>query len=234
MIHASQLRIQPRYQLPQPYELSPEQLAHRAPSTFAVKAHEGTSDRYCFFPTGPVVEALRESGWSPVTVQEQRTREEGRRGFQKHLVRFQRRSELNTTPLGDSRIELVLMNSHDGGCAFRLFAGVFRIVCTNGLIVADATYGAVSIRHTRRTVDEIITASQKIAGESDQIGQRIESFRQRMLGDEEKLDFATRALTLRYESAAEAPVYPAKLLEPVRTEDVGNSLWSTLNCCQLC
>lgn len=216
------------------FELSREELSHRAPSAFAEKAHEATTERYSFFPTSSVVEALRESGWAPVITQEQRTREEGRRGFQKHLVRFHRRTELNTTPLGDSRLELVLMNSHDGGCAFRLFAGVFRVVCTNGLIVADATYGAVSIRHTHRTVDEVITASQKIAGDSDQIGTRIESFRQRPLTDEQRLDFATRALTLRYESVEQAPVYPSVILQPNRAADQGNSLWQTFNVTRLC
>lgn len=213
-------------------ELSREELTARVPSAFAAKAHEATTERYSFFPTATVIDALRESGWAPVSVQEQTAREEGRKGFQKHLVRFHRRSELNTTPLGDSRIELVMMNSHDGGCAFRLYAGVFRQVCTNGLIVSDATFSAVSVRHTHRTVDEVITVSQKIAGNSDQIGSHIESFRQRTLTDEEKLNFASRALALRYDSVEESPVYPAKLLEPVRSADYGNSLWQTFNVVQ--
>lgn len=213
-------------------ELSREELSERVPSAFAARAHEATTDRYAFFPTANVIEALRESGWAPVSVQEQFTREEGRKGFQKHLVRFHRRSEINTTPLGDSRIELVMMNSHDGGCAFRLYAGVFRQVCSNGLVVSDATYGAVSIRHTHRTVDEVITTSQKIAGDSGKIGDSIESFRQRTLTDEEKQDFASRALTLRYGSVEESPVYPARLLEPARAADQGHSLWQTFNVVQ--
>ncbi len=213
-------------------ELSREELSARVPSAFAEKAHEDTTSRYSFFPTATVIEALRDSGWAPVSVQEQTAREEGRKGFQKHLVRFHRRSEINTTPLGDSRIELVMMNSHDGGCAFRLYAGVFRQVCSNGLVVSDATYGAVSIRHTHRTIEEVITTSQKIAGDSGRIGDSIESFRQRTLTDEEKLNFASRALTLRYDSVEESPVYPAKLLEPVRLADQGNSLWQTFNVVQ--
>lgn len=213
-------------------ELSREELASWVPSAFAAKAHATTTSRYSFFPTANVIEALRDSGWAPVSVQEQTTRQEDRRGFQKHLVRFHRRGEIGTTPLGDSRIELVLMNSHDGGCAFRLFAGVFRVVCTNGLIVADATYGSVSIRHSHRTVDEVITASQKIAGDSSRIGDSIESFRQRTLTEEERLAFASRALALRYDSVEESPVYPSTLLIPMRTADYGNSLWNTFNVIQ--
>jgi len=213
-------------------ELSREQLMSETPSAYAEQAYTGTSDRYSFFPTDTVIEALRETGWAPVIAQEQRARNQDRFGFQKHLIRFHRREELGRAVLHDSRLELVLMNSHDGGCAFRLYAGVFRLVCSNGLVVADASYGAVSIRHTRRTVDEVIAASQGIAGDSDRIGSHIESFRQRTLTEEERNDIAARALGLRYETVEEAPVRPSFLLQPRRVEDRGNSLWQTFNVIQ--
>jgi hypothetical protein len=53
-----------------------------------------------------------------------------------------------------------------------------------------------------------------------------------MFSDEERTDFATRALALRYDTAAEAPVRPAFLLEPKRSEDRGHSLWQTFNVVQ--
>ena len=213
-------------------ELSREQLVQHVPSAYADKAFSGTSSRYAFFPTDTVVDALRESGWAPVVAQQQRARAEDRFGFQKHLIRFHRREELGRAVLHDSRLELVLMNSHDGGCAFRLFAGVFRLVCSNGLVVSEASFGAISIRHTRRTVEQVVDASQKIAHNSHGIGSRIEGFRQRILSEAERTDFASRALALRYDSAAEAPVRPAFLLEPKRVEDRGPSLWQTFNVVQ--
>jgi hypothetical protein len=148
------------------------------------------------------------------------------------MIRFHRREELGRAVLHDSRLELVLMNSHDGGCAFRIFAGVFRLVCSNGLVVSDASYGAISIRHTRKTVDQVITASQGIAGHSDRIGESIAAFRQRQLSDAERNDFAARALTLRYDSLEAAPVRPSFLLEAKRREDSGASLWQAFNTVQ--
>jgi hypothetical protein len=213
-------------------ELSREQLTQHVPSAYAERAFSGTSERYAFFSTDTVVEALRESGWAPVIAQEQRARAEERFGFQKHLIRFHRREELGRAVLHDSRLELVLMNSHDGGCAFRLFAGVFRLVCSNGLVVSEAAFGSISIRHTHRTVTQVVDASQKIAHNSDGIGSRIEAFRQKTLTEEERNTFASRALALRYSTAEEAPVRPAFLLEPKRTEDRGNSLWQTFNVVQ--
>jgi hypothetical protein len=213
-------------------ELSRDRLKVEAPSAYADQPYSGTSHRYAFFPTDTVVEALRETGWAPVIAQEQRARAEDRHGFQKHMIRFHRREELGRAVLHDSRLELVLMNSHDGGCAFRIYAGVFRLVCSNGLVVADTSYGAISIRHTRKTVDQVIAASQGIAGHSDRIGENIESFRQRHLSDAERSDFASRALTLRYDSVEAAPVRPSFLLEPKRREDGGTSLWQSFNTIQ--
>ena len=214
------------------HELTREELGQYVPSAYAEKAHADTSDRYAFFSTDTVVEALRGSGWAPVIAQQQKARTEDRSGFQKHLIRFHRREELGRAVLHDSRLELVLMNSHDGGCAFRLFAGVFRLVCSNGLVVSEASFGAVSIRHTHRTVSQVVDASQKIAHGSDGIGQRIEAFRARSLTEPERLDFASRALALRYDSVEAAPVRPALLLEPARREDHGASLWQTFNVVQ--
>jgi hypothetical protein len=213
-------------------ELSRDRLKAEAPSAYAEEAYAGTSQRYAFFPTDTVVEALRDSGWAPVIAQEQRARAQERFGFQKHMIRFHRREELGRAVLHDSRLELVLMNSHDGGCAFRLYAGVFRLVCSNGLVVSDASYGAVAIRHTRKTVDEVIAASQGIAGHSDRIGSHIEGFRQRMLSDAEQTDFASRALALRYDTVEAAPVRPGFVLEPKRYADRGNTLWQTFNTVQ--
>jgi hypothetical protein len=213
-------------------ELSRDRLMSIAPSAYADAAYTKTSDRYAFFPTDTVIEALRETGWAPVIAQEQRARQEERFGFQKHMVRFHRREELGQAVLHDSRLELVLMNSHDGGCAFRIFAGVFRLVCSNGLVVSDASYGAISIRHTRKTVDQVITASHGIAGHSDRIGESIAAFRQRQLSDAERSDFAARALTLRYDSLEAAPVRPSFLLEAKRREDAGASLWQAFNTVQ--
>ena len=213
-------------------ELSREELTRHVPAAYAEKAHAATSARYRFYPTDTVVEALRESGWAPVIAQEQRIRAADRFGFQKHLIRFHRREELGRAVLHDSRLELVLMNSHDGGCAFRLFAGVFRLVCANGLVVSEASFGAISIRHTHRTVEQVVDASQNIAHNSEGIGSRIEAFRQRTLTEAERTDFANRALALRYDSVAEAPVRPSYLLEPKRREDHGTSLWQTFNVIQ--
>ena len=66
----------------------------------------------------------------PVAVEEQRIRNEARRGYQKHLIRFRRAEQMET--LDEWNVELVLLNSHDTGCAYQVHAGIYRRICSNG------------------------------------------------------------------------------------------------------
>jgi hypothetical protein len=63
-----------------------------------------------FVPTAQVVSRLRDAGWSPVEASQQLVRLDNRQGFQKHVLRFQRR-EVQAV-VGEYSPELVLLNSH--------------------------------------------------------------------------------------------------------------------------
>lgn len=208
-------------------ELSDERLRSLAPSVFAGSPLPGVSERYAFVPTAQIVSRLRESGWSPVEASEQTVRLEDRRGFQKHLLRFQRRDVVPVK--GEFAPELVLVNSHDRSSAYQLHAGLFRFVCGNGMIVADTTFERVSIRHSGFTPEEVIEASFRILDQVPVITSRVDQFRERQLTEGESTAFAEAALRLRFEDAAKAPVSPVKLLDPRRREDAGNDLWRVFN-----
>jgi hypothetical protein len=94
----------------------------------------GVSGRYTFVPTARIISGLRELDWVPVAVEEQRIRTEARRGFQKHLLRFRRAEQMET--LAEWNVELVLVNSHDAGCAYQLHTGIYRRICSNGLVLS--------------------------------------------------------------------------------------------------
>jgi hypothetical protein len=114
--------------------LSDDHLRAHAPSIFASGPMRGVSARYTFVPTARIVDGLRDQDWVPVDVEEQRIRNEARRGFQKHMLRFRRAEQMAT--LDEWNVELVLLNSHDRGCAYQLHAGIYRRICANGLVVA--------------------------------------------------------------------------------------------------
>ncbi|HUZ05876.1 MAG TPA: DUF932 domain-containing protein [Candidatus Paceibacterota bacterium] len=208
-------------------ELADEQIRSLAPSVFAASPLPDVSERYAFVPTAQIVLRLRESGWSPVQASEQIVRLDNRRGFQKHLLRFQRREAQPVA--GEYSPELVLINSHDRSSAYQLHAGLFRFVCGNGMIVADATFERVSIRHSGFTPDEVIDASFKLLDRVPAITACVDAFRARQLSDAEITTFAEAALRLRFEDTNKAPINPHRLLDCRRDADEGNDLWHVFN-----
>lgn len=56
-----------------------------------------------------------------------------------------RASQMET--LDEWNLELALLNAHDGGCAYQLDAGIYRRICSNGLVVADGPFETIRFRH---------------------------------------------------------------------------------------
>ena len=209
------------------HPLSNEQLHAIAPSIFAQNAMPGVSENYSFLPTIHAVDGLRKAGWQPVWVSQQTVRLESRQGFQKHMLRFQRADQIGK--LAEFCPEVCLVNSHDRSSAYQLHAGIFRMICGNGLIVADTTFERVSIRHTGFEPSLVVDASLKVLDSLPQLTDAVESFRARRLTPDESKAFAESAILLRYDDLQMAPVSAQKLLEPRRPEDSGSDLWTTFN-----
>lgn len=212
------------------HPLNNDELQSFAPSVFAQNAMPGVSENYSFLPTIHAVDGLRQAGWQPVWVSEQLVRLETRKGFQKHMIRFQRSDLIGR--VSEYCPEICLVNSHDRSSAYQLHAGIFRLICGNGLIVSDVCFQRVSIRHTGFEPSLVVDASLKVLDSLPQLTDAVESFRARRLTPAESKAFAESAILLRYDDLQTAPISAEKLLEPRRTEDAGNDLWKVYNVTQ--
>ena len=212
------------------HPLDNDELQSFAPSVFAQNAMPGVSENYSFLPTIHAVDGLRQAGWQPVWVSEQLVRLDTRRGFQKHMIRFQRSDLIGRNT--EYCPEICLVNSHDRSSAYQLHAGIFRLVCGNGLVIADSTFERVSIRHTGFNPSMVVDASLKVLDSLPQLTHAVESFRARRLTATESKAFAESAILLRYDDLQTAPISAEKLLEPRRAEDAGNDLWRVYNVAQ--
>jgi hypothetical protein len=208
-------------------EISDEQLRLVAPSIFAGQAMQGVSDRYTFLPTAQIIGTMRQEGWAPVHAEEQRVRAEGRQGWQKHIVRFQRRGQVAVR--GEYAVEVALVNSHDRSSAYQLHAGLYKVACANGLLVADSTFEHISIRHSGFETQEVLDASFRVLEQLPRLTASVEAFRARQLTPAESHAFAESAILLRWDDLQTAPLSAAKVLWPRRTEDAGSDLWSVFN-----
>jgi hypothetical protein len=207
--------------------LDNDQLRAVAPSVFASQAWNGVSEKYSFLPTSAVVLRMRENNWLPVWADEQLVRLDSRRGFQKHIIRFQRADQIGQAT--EYRPEVCLVNSHDRSSAYQLHAGIFRLICGNGLIIADTTFEHISLRHVGFNPGQVIEAGFRVLENVPQLTKSVESFRARRLTPSEQKAFAESALLLKYDELEKAPISGEKLLESRRYDDEGNDLWKTFN-----
>jgi hypothetical protein len=209
--------------------LDNDTLRRLAPSVFAESKHSKMSDRYGFIPTSQIIEGMREAGWFPITAKDQLVRLDDRRGFTRHIVRLRQTNGQELLNVGDSVPEIVLVNSHDGTSAYQLHAGIFRLVCSNGLVIADSTFSKISIRHSGDVVGRVIDATSEVVREIPRIASGIRTMQAIELSPSEREAFAASALSLR-ESAIS--LEPAHLLHVRRAADSKPDLWSTFNVVQ--
>ncbi len=212
-------------------QLDNNQLARIAPSIFAANASANVSSKYSFFPTIDVVDSLRNEGWFPVRANQSRTRLEEKRGYQKHKISFRRDSHFGQNKVGDCFPELVLINSHDGASSYQLHAGIFRLVCTNGLTVSDSLFQKICVKHVGFKKDDVIEASYRVLENLPQVMGSVESMKATQLNRAEQLLFAEQALAIRYDGEP-IPVSPDRILRARRYDDQGGDLWKTLNIVQ--
>ena len=208
--------------------LSNDQIRAVAPSVFAEDKHESRSSRYTYVPTINIVEGMRNEGFFPVSVMQSKTRDESRQDFTKHMIRFR---QAGAVQVGDSLPELVLVNSHDGTSSYQLMAGIFRLVCSNGMIVKSADIADIRIHHKGNIVHDVLSGSHDLVKFLPEAMDRSQTMRSTALEYAQQQAFAKAALTLRFD-AEQAPVQPEQILRPRRTDDTDKNLWNTLNVVQ--
>ncbi len=119
--------------------ISKSQIRQQAPSIFTAQGAPGTSEKYAHIPTDKIIDDMSALGWGVVDAKEVKARKSV--GFQKHLVVFRNNDIQITAEDGDNVFpQILLTNSHDGKNAFTFTAGLFRMVCENGLVVSSREF----------------------------------------------------------------------------------------------
>jgi len=201
-----------------------QQIKAIAPSVFTTEKASHLSDKYIQTPTIRVVEDLMNLGWEVTKVQEVKSRKY--KGFQKHLLVFRNSSITIKGANGDDSFpEILLTNSHDGKAAFNFRVGIFRLVCSNGLVISDADFGVVSIRHMNYTFSSLQVKINEMISKLPGLVIKINLFKSKTLTETQMTDFATKAAALRTKKT----VNIMDVLTATRTEDQGNDLWVVFN-----
>lgn len=220
-------------------QLTKEEIKAIAPGAYHHGKHERTSDKYTFIPTETIINDLIEADWYPVHAENVNARKQSVE-HAKHLIRFRAKENMSVKheKTGDIVIpELVLTNSHDGKNAFRAHIGIFRLACSNGLLVADGVAGGYqSMRVTHKGYDEntvLQMINNTIEGFSSVL-KNIDNYRATKLTADEQIEMAQKAIELRwkYDYIRPEGIKPEQFINPRRKEDGDKTLWNTYNVIQ--
>ena len=215
--------------------LSLEEIREMAPSVFTTQGSKDTSDKYTHIPTDTVIRDLELLGWRVADVKEVAARKEDNKGFQKHLVVFRNPDVVITGNDGDTVYPQVLLtNSHDGKNSFKFQAGLFRMICENGLVIADETFEDYSIRHMGYDFEEL---QKQITEMTERLPLTVESMNNMIdtkMNQNSIVKFAKDMLAVRFpeDELKRITIDMDEFITPVRPEDKGDDLWSVFNVIQ--
>jgi hypothetical protein len=207
------------------YPLSDDQIRRVAPSIFADAPHESRSDRYSYIPTATVLTELRKEGFEPFFATQTQVRKDDRREYTKHMLRLRHASQIN----GAEANEIVLLNSHDGTSSYQMIAGMFRFVCSNGLVCGD-TVADIRVPHKGDVAGHVIEGAYEVLNGFERVQDSRDAMRAITLNDGEAQVFARAALALKYDDPAKpAPITENQILTPRRYEERRPDLWNVFN-----
>lgn len=207
-----------------------ECLQRQAPAVFADHPYESTTGSYVFISTREVVTALLDAGFVMTKACQAGVRRAERTAYARHMLRFQHPRE--SIVLDDAIPQIVLINSHDGSCSYQLRAGLYRPVCSNGLLARIGDFGFVHVPHRGNVVQNVVDGALGMVRDFGRVGSVVERMRALQLPLEQRLGFANDALAVRYPHGAHQPIMAEQVLSPRREGDGGTDLWRVFNVVQ--
>jgi hypothetical protein len=206
-----------------------EKFRASVPSLFASAPSPKMSDRYAFVSTAELLSPLLEKGRYEISAANQRATRRGGRDpkFTRHLVRLR---PIDSKPMvGDVIPEAVVTNSHDGQSRISAHGGLFRLVCSNGLVVGIPGASAkVSFIHLgdATAIHEAVKAAIGIAIKATE---SVKTMMKKTMSEKDQMKFARVAAGLAYGEDDAKKFDPKLLLASRRKEDEGNTLWVVFN-----
>ena len=213
--------------------LTESEIKEKAKSIFTTTGAPGTSEKYAHISTKQIVDDMARLGWGVVDAKQVRARKGD--GYQKHLVVFRNNDIVINGEDGDHAYpQILLTNSHDGKNAFTFTAGLFRMVCENGLVICSKEFENLKIRHYGYDFEELQKVINTMVESLPLTVESMNTFKRKTLRQEQIIEFARRATEIRFgaEQLQNIQINYTELIEPTRPEDRGDDLWSVYNVVQ--
>ena len=218
-----------------------DELRAHVPAAFSEHESPKLSERYSFVPTYDLLKAFEKINWLPVY-----GKQNGVSAYARHMIRLAN-PDLGFMDLKTDKVkpQVILDNSHNGGSPAMAHMGLFRLVCINGLVVAmPGMYSSVKLRHIGINIEELKQLMNVVAEQYTTVGKHIGEMQEHMLNQEQREEFVIRAIASREPhvfikedgtidvAKVTTMINPKQIIEPLRSEDAKEDLWTVFNVVQ--
>ncbi len=202
--------------------ISLDSLRQRVPAIFTKTPSPKVSNRYSFADSEYYLQKFIDADWTIHSA-----RQVSKSEYAPHQV-ILRNKDIAT--VGDLLPQLIFTNSHNGIKKMTMDTGIYRLVCSNGLVVPTSITQSLSIKHIDlgdSTTDTIVNSFyEKIPI----IMNNIDRMRNKILTNDEIDNFTYNALQIRFINAVGININD--VVKPSRIEDYSDDLWTVFNVVQ--
>jgi hypothetical protein len=182
--------------------------------------------REFYIPTLDVITKLQHEGWQLKGVDEQRGKN---RKISSNYVQMQHPdfAVKNSKGKDEAYTSITISNSCNGNKPLQMSLGMFRQVCTNGLVMFDQHAEAENIKHIEinyRNLDRFIAS---VTNKTGKLLNEVSEMKHKGLSLEDMRKLALEAARLRYNDLDDINI--DDLLTVNRVEDESNDLWTVFN-----
>lgn len=224
--------------------LTKDELKSICPAAFKTEpTNPKVSNKYVQANTETVIDDLEKLGWKPVQAKQCRTNKKSSGVRSLHMIAFQNpdvkivKQDSDGGETVDSWPRIILTNSHDGFNSFKFLVGMFRVVCSNGLIVGDNEMVNMSIKHINYDFEVLRDIVKTAIEQVPNIVCQMNSMKNTVLTQDEKVELAKSVVKIRkgieddekFEIDEDTIM---DILDPKRNEDKSDDLWTVFNICQ--
>ena len=224
--------------------MSIEDVTRECPAAFKENpTNPKVSDKYVQANTATVISDLEKLGWYPVQAKQCRMKKNSSGIRSYHMIALQNPNVYIEKQDGkggttvDAYPRIILTNSHDGFNSFKFMVGLFRLVCSNGLVIATDDFIDLTIRHINYNFDALRDVVKTAIDTIPNIICKMNVMKKTILTDEEKKELATSVVKIR-KNIPEDEKFDIdeetirNILMPKREEDNSDDLWTVFNVCQ--
>jgi hypothetical protein len=208
--------------------LTNEELFKVAPSIFSENPIDGVSDKYAFVPTHEVLDTFRDSGYYPIMASESKVRDEENQGYQKHIIQFRSLENLLRPNAKAEYEDIVLTNSHNRTSSFIVDLAIFRLVCSNMLVIPSKSFVHTSIVHVGFNQEKVRNAINEATSYMPKIKEQVANFKSIHLSRAEEQMLANAAIDIRFDTNTHY-IKADELLKINHEGDEIPTLWNVYN-----